>query len=331
VRSTIVITGGAGFIGSNLVAAFAARGDRDVVVCDRLGSDGRWRNIARHEVAEIVAPERLIDALGAIAGNLAGVVHMGANSSTTATDADAIYASNAAFTLDLWRWCAAHEARLVYASSAAVYGDGAQGFDDDPAPEAMARLRPLNLYGWSKLFVDRRIARLLALGAAAPPQWAGLRLFNVYGPNEGHKGEMRSLVAKTYPQAAAGEPITLFKSHRPGIPDGGQQRDFVYVKDCVDVVLWLLDNPGVSGLFNVGTGRARSFAELAQALYAACGTRADIRYRDMPEDIREQYQYFTEARLDRLRRAGYSEPFRAIEEGVRDYVQNHLARPDAHA
>lgn len=330
-RNTVVITGGAGFIGSNLVGAFAARGDLDVVVCDRLGSDGRWRNIARHEIAEVVAPERLLDALDGLGRTVRAVIHMGANSSTTATDADQMIANNTGFSLALWRWCAAKSVRLIHASSAAVYGDGAAGFDDDPTVAGMARLRPLNLYGWSKLLTDRRVARLTALGAPRPPQWATLRFFNVYGPNEGHKGDMRSIVAKSYSLAAAGEPITLFKSHRPGVADGGQARDFVYVKDCVKVIAWLYDHPDVSGLFNVGTGQARSFADLVGALYSACGRTPEIRYRDMPEPLRAQYQYFTQASIDRLRRAGYDAPFRSIEDGVLDYVTNHLGQPDPYA
>jgi ADP-L-glycero-D-manno-heptose 6-epimerase len=324
----IVVTGGAGFIGSNVVASLDERGRGDIVVCDRLGDDERWRNLAKHEIADMVAPEALIGYLDDHAGEVEAIIHMGANSSTTETDADAMMASNFGASLALWHWCAANGKRLIYASSAATYGDGAEGFDDDGSIEALARLRPLNLYGFSKHLFDRRVARLVAEGAPAPTQWVGLKFFNVYGPNEFHKGAMMSLVTKNHARAAKGEAVTLFRSHHPDYADGGQRRDFVYVKDCVDAMLWLLDNPRISGLFNMGTGRAQTFLELVTALFEACGTKPDIHYVDTPPEIREKYQYFTEAGMGRLRQAGYDAPFRTIEEGVADYVASHLSQAD---
>ncbi len=324
----IVITGGAGFIGSNMVASLAPGVDREVVVCDRLGSGDKWRNLADHEIAEIVAPERLLAFLDAHAGAVDAVFHMGAVSSTSESDADLMIAANFTFSLELWRWCGAHQARLIYASSAATYGDGAQGFDDDGAPGALAKLRPLNLYGWSKHLFDRRVARLIADGAKAPRQWAGLKFFNVYGPNEYHKGAMQSIVAKNHAKAARGEAITLFKSHHADYADGGQLRDFVSVVDCVAVMLWLYDNPRINGLFNLGTGQARSFADLIGALFAAVGREAAIDYVETPVEIRGNYQYFTQAEMGRLRAAGYGAPFLSLEDGVADYVANHLGRDD---
>ncbi|HUZ72763.1 MAG TPA: ADP-glyceromanno-heptose 6-epimerase [Stellaceae bacterium] len=321
----IVITGGAGFIGSNLAAALDERGERDLVVCDRLGSDEKWRNLAKRELAAIVPPEGLMAFLAAHAHAIETVFHMAAVSSTTERDADLVIASNFTLSLDLWRWCTATETRFIYASSAATYGDGSAGFDDDFRPEALARLRPLNAYGWSKHLFDRRIARLAASGAATPPQWAGLKFFNVFGPNEYHKGAMKSVAAQIFPRAAAGEPCRLFRSHRPGIADGGQQRDFVYVRDGVAMMLWLFDHPKVSGLFNAGTGAARSFAELAAAVYRAVGSEPRIEYVDTPPEIRGSYQYLTEARMERLRRVGYDRPATPLEDGVRDYVQSYLA------
>lgn len=324
----ILVTGGAGFIGSNLVAALEARGEHQTVICDTLGSDHKWRNIAKREIAEIVPPDRLFPFLDAHAEEIEVVFHMGASSSTTEADVDAVIANNFVFSLRLWNWCAAKGARLIYASSAATYGDGAQGFDDEPSIGALARLRPLNSYGWSKHLFDRRVVRLLADGALRPRQWAGLKFFNAYGPNEYHKGEQQSVVAKAFPDAAAGRPVRLFRSYEPNYGDGGQLRDFVWVEDCARVMLWLLDQPETNGLFNTGTGQARSFKDLVTALFQALGREPEIEYIDMPEELRERYQYFTQADLTRLRGAGYREPFTPLEEGVARYVRDYLTQRD---
>lgn len=324
----IVITGGAGFIGSNLVAALDEHGERDLVVCDHLGHDGKWANLAKRELAALVPPDAILAFLDTHGREIDTVFHLGAISSTTETDGDLIAATNFTLSLRLWEWCARSETRFIYASSAATYGDGSAGFDDGGTPVALARLRPLNAYGWSKHLFDRRVARLLEQDAARPPQWAGLKFFNVYGPNEYHKGAMKSVVAQIYPRAIKGEAARLFRSHRSDVPDGGQKRDFVYVRDCVDMMLWLYDNPGVSGLFNVGSGTARSFADLAAAVFRALGQEPRIDYVDKPVEIRDRYQYFTEARMERLRAAGYARPMTSLEEGVRDYVHSYLAAPD---
>lgn len=321
-----LVTGGAGFIGSNIVAALSDRGEA-VTVSDWMGSDERWRNLAKHDVADIVVPEALAGWL-ARGPALKGVIHMGAISATTETDVDRILQNNIRLSLDLWDWCAAQKVPFIYASSAATYGDGARGFDDDASGAALGKLIPLNAYGWSKNFVDRRIAALLAQQAVQPPQWAGLKFFNVFGPNEYHKAGMKSVVAQNFARVRDGQAIRLFRSHHPDYADGGQLRDFVYVKDCVDVILWLLNNPKVSGLFNLGTGQARSWLDLARALYAALGRNAEVEFVDMPEAIKPRYQYFTQARMDRLRRAGYSRPFTSLEDGVADYVRHYLAAAD---
>jgi len=254
-----LVTGGAGFIGSNLVAALAARGE-EVLVVDRLRDGQKWRNIAKHRIAGILPPDAL-PAFLTHAPKLTAVVNMGAISATTATDGDLVAASNITLPLMLWEHCAREGVPFLYASSAATYGDGAQGFADDDSAAALAALRPLNLYGWSKLAFDRCVADLLARGRAAPPQWAGLRFFNVYGPNEYHKGRMASVVFHKYQEAALGAPARLFRSDRPDYADGAQVRDFVHVDDCVAAMPWLLDNPRVSGLFNVGAGSGRSFVD----------------------------------------------------------------------
>jgi len=324
----IIITGGAGFIGSNLAASLEERGEQDLVVFDRLGHDEKWRNLAKRELAALLPPEAMFDFLDRHHREINIVFHLGAISSTTETDADLIAATNFTLPLRLWDWCAETETRFIYASSAATYGDGGGGFDDDSSLEALARLRPLNAYGWSKHLFDRRVARLLAQPGKRPAQWAGLKFFNVYGPNEYHKATMRSVVAQLYPRAAKGEKARLFRSHRADVPDGGQQRDFVHVADCIDMMLWLYDRPAVNGLFNIGSGTARSFADLAAAVYRALGREPDFEFVDTPPEIRDKYQYFTEALMDRLHAAGYDKPATSLEDGVRDYVQNYLAAAD---
>ncbi len=322
----LLVTGAAGFIGSNVLAGLEAAGYADLVACDRLRRGDKWRNIAKRALADLVAPERLFDWLDGRAGHIEAVVHMGAISATTETDADLIVETNFRLSLGLWDWCAAAQVPLIYASSAATYGDGSNGFDDDPA--RLATLRPLNAYGWSKHLFDRRVTALVARGAARPPQWAGLKFFNVFGANEYHKGDMQSVLAKNAARAAAGETVRLFRSHRPDYHDGGQTRDFVYVDDCVAVVLWLLEQRGVSGLFNVGTGQGRTFRDLIHALFAAYGHAPAIEYIDMPGSLRAKYQYFTEARIDRLRAAGFTRPVTRLETAVADYVRRYLATED---
>jgi ADP-L-glycero-D-manno-heptose 6-epimerase len=324
-----LITGGAGFIGSNLVGALAQR-DESVVVCDWMGQDERWRNLARHEIADLVTPEELPRWLADKRDRIRAVLHLGAISSTTETNIDLIVQRNIRASLDLLQWCSGAGVPFIYASSAATYGDGSAGFDDDGSAQALARLRPLNAYGWSKHVVDRRIARLHARGEALPPQWVGLKFFNVYGPNEYHKGPMQSLVARCYPAACTGGPIRLFRSYDAGYVDGGQMRDFVYVEDCIAVILWLLENPSVCGLFNVGTGVARSWLDLATAIFAACRRERTVEFIDMPATMVDKYQYFTQARMERLRSAGYTRSFVSLEAGVSEYIQKFLATEDRH-
>ena len=326
--ATIVVTGGAGFIGSNVLAGLEARGGARLVCCDRFGDGEKWRNVAKRDLADVVAPERLLEWLARHEDEVDAIVHLGAVSDTTARDVDATLDANFRSSLALWEWCAVRAKRLLWASSAATYGDGAAGFDDDPSVAALARLRPLNPYGWSKHLFDRRVAADLAARGRAPRQHVGLKFFNVYGPNEYHKDAQRSVIHRVHAVARSGHACTLFRSHRADIPDGGQQRDFVWVGDCVDIVLWLLDHPRVNGLFNVGSGRARSFRDAAQAVYAACGREPRIEFVDTPPELRAHYQYFTEAKLDRLRAAGWTKPATGLEDGVRRYVTEFLAAAD---
>ncbi len=326
----ILVTGGAGFIGSNLVAALESRGE-NVVVCDCLGHDDKWRNISKRVLDGVVPPERMREFLSRHAEDVEMIFHMGAISSTTETDADLILENNFILSAWLWSWCAENNVRLVYASSAATYGDGSAGFADDESEAALAKLMPLNAYGWSKHLFDRWVARREARGIGGPPQCAGLKFFNVYGPNEYHKGTMRSVFEQAHPFAMRGEPFPLFRSYNPKYPDGGQMRDFVWVKDCVNVMTWLLDSPRVNGLFNLGSGKARTFGDLVAAVYRAAGKEPMIAYKDMPETLRPKYQYFTEAEMRKLKAAGYSTPFTPIEKGAEMYVKEYLSAADRYA
>ncbi len=324
----VLVTGGAGFIGSNIVAALVEDG-WSVTVADRLGdaASGKWRNLAKHAIDDFIAPEQIFDWLATRGREVEVIIHMGAISSTTEPDADLILHSNFGLSRDLWAWAFQNHRRMIYASSAATYGDGEAGFGDDGNLDALKALRPLNAYGWSKALFDIHATRSAAI-EQAPNQWVGLKFFNVYGPNEGHKGSMRSVVAQKWVDVAADRDVTLFRSHRPDIADGGQSRDFVHVQDAVAVVRWLLENPTVNGIYNLGTGVARSFRDLVEAMFGAVGKPSRIAFIDTPVSIREQYQYFTQAEMTRLRAAGYDRPFTSLEDGVADYIGRFLSRSD---
>lgn len=327
-RRIIFVTGGAGFIGSNIVAKLAEDPSLDVVVCDRLREAelGKWRNIAKHPIGDFVAPEAMFDWLEKRWRDVELVVHMGAVSSTTEPDADKIIHSNFTLSRDLFRWCADHQRRFIYASSAATYGDSTD-FKDRDDLEWLAGLRPLNTYGWSKALFDLFAARQAARDYA-PPQWVGLKFFNVYGPNEEHKHSMKSVASQIWPKVRDGHSVQLFKSYREGVPDGGQTRDFVYVRDVADVIGWLAKNEQVNGVYNLGSGTARTFEDLARAVFAAAGREPQIEYTPMPPAIRDKYQYFTQASMERLQAAGYNQPMTTLEDGVSDYVKRYLSQPD---
>jgi ADP-L-glycero-D-manno-heptose 6-epimerase len=324
----ILVTGGAGFIGSNIAGALASAGEYRVTVSDEFATSEKWRNLAKHPIYEVIAPPDTFHWLEGNKNELAAILHMGAASSTTEKNVDYILKNNFALSRVLWNWAALNKKRMIYASSAATYGDGAAGFKDDISIDYLQKLKPLNAYGWSKNLFDQFVALALASGDKMPEQWVGLKFFNVYGPNEYHKDDQRSVVSQIFPHAVHGRPVHLFKSYNPQYKDGGQLRDFIYVKDCVKLVNWLLANPAVNGLFNVGTGKARSFEDLAKATFAALGKPPAVTYYDMPEELRPKYQYFTEADMTRLTAAGYSQPFTSLEDGIKDYVQHYLVADD---
>ena len=322
----LLVTGGAGFIGSNMVADLNDAGRTDVAVADTLGCDGKWRNLQKRQLADVVAPADLAAWLQG--RRLDAVIHLGAISATTAVDGDAVVENNFRLSLRLLDWCTTTRTPFIYASSASTYGDGAAGFGDAATLPALRKLRPMNLYGWSKHLFDLAVLDRAAKGEPLPPQWVGLKFFNVFGPNEYHKGEMMSVLCKVFDRARAGEPVRLFKSHRPGIADGDQRRDFIHVDDVTAVMRWCLGSPAVNGLFNVGTGAARSFRDMIEAMFSALRQPANIEYVDMPVAIRDSYQYFTEARMEKLRHAGYNADFTPLAAAVERYVQGYLNRPD---
>ena len=317
----IVLTGGAGFIGSCILAKFNERGEKDIIVVDHLDDNLKKENLKNKKYAQFVDKK---DFLKNVAGDqldkkISAVIHMGACSSTILQDARYFEENNFLYSKTLGEWCLRNHVRFIYASSAATYGDGSLGYGDDDA--LTPRLKPLNLYGQSKQKFD-----LWILEKGAQAKTAGLKFFNVFGPNEYHKGDMRSVIAKAYARAAGEGKISLFKSHKKEYKDGEQKRDFIYVKDAVDIVMYFFDHPEKNGIYNVGTGKARTWNDLARALFAAAGKKPNIEYMEMPEFMRPQYQYFTEAKMEKLRAAGYKKPFMQLEATVKDYagyLKNH--------
>jgi len=313
----IIVTGGAGFIGSALVWGLNKRKRTDVVVVDEKGKESH-PNLEGLKFARFVVKDSFLRRLENYAGAEA-VLHMGACTSTTETDLNFLRKNNTEYTRKLAQFCLDNSIRFVYASSAATYGAGEQGYSDDHG--RLKDLRPLNPYGWSKHFFD-----LWALQSGAIEQIAGLKYFNVFGPNEYHKKDMKSMACKAFEQVKKTGKIRLFKSYRPEYADGGQKRDFLYVKDAVEMTLFFLENPGKNGIYNVGSGRARTWNDLAKAVFKAMKKPEKIEYIDMPAGIKDQYQYFTEADTTKLREAGFGRPFTTLEEGVKDYVVNHLLK-----
>jgi len=320
-KKTIVVTGAAGFIGRNVVAELNRRGEDHLLLVDELGTDDKWRNLVGLRYDDLVSPDAfLLDVQNDRMKDVRAIVHMGACSATTEKDADYLLENNYRYTRTLAEWAAEKGVRMVYASSGATYGDGSQGYSDEDA--VTPQLVPLNMYGYSKQMVDLWALRCGMFNGAHPI--VGLKFFNVYGPHEEHKGEMRSVVQKSFETISREGKVNLFKSYRAEYADGEQRRDFLYVRDAVNVCLHFLEHSRVGGLFNCGTGQARTWKSLAEAVFAAMGREPEIEFIEMPEELRGKYQYFTEAKMEKLRAFGYQEKFATLEEGVTDYVQNYL-------
>jgi ADP-L-glycero-D-manno-heptose 6-epimerase len=314
----VLVTGGAGFIGSALVWALNRQGCDNIVVCDILGTNEKWRNLTPLRFTDYVEAENLLPRLqnGSL-GKFDLVLHMGACSATTEKDATYLIKNNFEFTKDLCAWSLANKARFIYASSAATYGDGSAGMDDDEAK--LDTLRPLNMYGYSKHLFDLHAQRAGFLNKIV-----SLKFFNIFGPNEDHKADMRSLVHKSFAQVENENVIRLFKSYRDDFRDGEQKRDFLYVKDAVAMTLHLAANKKAGGIFNIGGGAARTWIDLANSVFAALGREPEIEFIEMPETIRDKYQYFTQANISKLRATGYKEKITSLENAVSDYVRNYL-------
>lgn len=317
----IVVTGGAGFIGSAIVWKLNQMGEENILIVDSLRTGDKWKNLVGLKYNDILHKEDFLQRI--MDDNLPfvvdSVIHMGACSATTEKDADYLLENNYKYTTELVKYCLPRKARFIYASSAATYGDGANGYDDNE--NELMKLYPLNMYGYSKHMFD-----LWAKKSGVLDKIAGLKFFNVYGPNEYHKEDMRSVVHKAYEQIRDNGKVKLFKSNIPQYKDGEQMRDFIYVKDVVDIVIYFLQNRDKNGIFNVGQGKARTWNDLVTAIFKSMNKPVNIEYIDMPEVLKNKYQNFTQANVDKLVKTGYTKPFCSLEEGVKDYVENYLMK-----
>lgn len=321
----IIVTGGAGFIGSAFVWKLNQEGINNIIIVDQLGTDDKWKNLVNLRFVNYVHRDDFLEMIDtdALPFEVDAIIHMGACSSTTERDADFLWHNNYVYTNLLAQWAIEHNVRFIYASSAATYGDGTKGFSDDH--RTINELKPINMYGYSKQLFDMWVLR-----KKQENKVAGIKFFNVFGPNEYHKGDMASVVFKSFHQIKDTGKVKLFKSYTKEYKDGGQMRDFVYVKDCVNVMWWLLKNPKVNGIFNLGTGKARTWNDLIKAVFTAMKKKTNIEYIPMPEALRNQYQYFTEAQMSKLKKAGCPVKFSSLEDSVRDYVVNYLQKSDSH-
>ena len=328
-NSIIIVTGAAGFIGSNVVADLHEAGYQKIVCVDWLGNGNKWKNLAKHPIHQFLLPEELPAFLAHYHEIIGCVIHMGAISSTTETDVDLLVKNNINYSVMLWDKCTQYQLPFIYASSAATYGAEETDFKEQDDLESLSKLRPLNPYGWSKNVTDIIFAQWVQEDKK-PPQWAGLKFFNVYGPNEYHKEEMTSVITKFFNEAQTWHAVNLFKSDREGIADGEQKRDFVYVKDCCKIITWLMTNPHANGIFNVGTGTARSFLDVAHAINHEMDAEIELAFKDMPDTLKGRYQYHTQADMQKLRDLGMDFEFFSLEDGIADYLNNYLKKTDSY-
>jgi ADP-L-glycero-D-manno-heptose 6-epimerase len=321
----IIVTGGAGFIGSAFVWKLNQEGIEDIIIVDRLGKTDKWKNLVNLRFVNYIHKDDFYEMIynDTLSFDVDAIIHMGACSSTTERDADYLWQNNYVYTGQLAEWAIERKIRFIYASSAATYGDGTQGFSDDHSK--IKALKPINMYGYSKQVFDLRV-----LKHSWEEKIAGIKFFNVFGPNEYHKGDMTSVVFKAFHQIKETGAVRLFKSYNPAYKDGGQMRDFVYVKDCINVMWWLFNNKDVNGIFNLGTGKARTWNDLISAVYSAMRAKQNIEYIEMPEALRNQYQYFTQAEMDKITSMDCPVKFSSLEDSVRDYVVNYLQKSDPH-
>jgi len=316
----VIVTGGAGFIGSAIVWRLNSLGEDNIIIVDELGIEEKWKNLVGLKFRDFIHKDDFIKMIDQASTLEAGaIIHMGANSSTTEKDADHLLQNNYEYTKSLAKYCLYKNARFIYASSAATYGDGKLGFNDDE--NICQSLKPLNMYGYSKNLFD-----IWAIKQGIISKIAGMKYFNVFGPNEYHKGEMRSVVHKAFEQINATGKVKLFKSRNAKYKDGEQMRDFVYVKDAVDMTLFFLDKQDKNGIFNIGSGKARTWNDLVTALFNSLDKPVNIEYIELPEHLVEKYQYFTEAKTDKIKKAGFTHPLNTLENGVTDYVKNYLLK-----
>jgi ADP-L-glycero-D-manno-heptose 6-epimerase len=321
----IIVTGGAGFIGSAFVWKLNQEGIDNIIIVDRLGTSEKWKNLVNLRFVNYIHKDDFLEMMDTdmVPFKIDAIIHMGACSSTTERDADYLWHNNFVYTKMMAEWALERDVRFIYASSAATYGDGTQGFSDHH--KTIDELKPINMYGYSKQVFD-----LWVLRQKLEHKVAGIKFFNVFGPNEYHKGDMSSVILKAFHQIKETGKVKLFKSYKKEYEDGGQMRDFVYIKDCVKVMWWLYKNPKANGIFNVGTGKARTWNDLIKAVFTAMKKKTNIEYIAMPEALRNQYQYFTEAEMGKLKKAGCPVKFSSLEESVRDYVVNYLQKTDPH-